>query len=266
MFGYLNISKRSPEKVKQYFKYSYCSLCKALDEHYGPFGRCLISYDVTVFALFVVDPELHKDYKKIHCIRGKTYTQKSEIFRSLASLNILLFREKLIDCINDSGKFRYKFLYFIYKRLFKKTQKNDPALSKLIHLKFAEFYKNETEELNIMEISNRFSDVITEIGFFYKLNKEKNDILGEIAKWVYFIDAVDDLEKDIKNSEFNALKKMINNNEDDFKVFIDLYKLLYKPDFEKLDLKKIDELTIFHLVKHSIPDTTFKIMRRKLYV
>ena len=214
MFGYLKIDKKSPKKVKHYFKYSYCSLCKALGEYYGLFGRCIISYDVTIFTLFVIEPELYKDYKKICCIRGKTCTQNEVIFRKLASLNILLFEEKLIDCINDNGKFKYRLLYFLFKKIFKKAQKNDPDLLELVHLSFRKFYKYESTETGIIEIANRFANVLADIGYFFNFNKEKINILCEISKWVYFIDAVDDLEKDIKNSEFNALKKIMVNKQD----------------------------------------------------
>lgn len=264
MFGYLKIDKKSPEKVKEYFKYSYCSLCKVLNENYGLLGRCIISYDITVLSLFLIDPHIYENFDKIHCIRGKTSTQKNALLRQLSTLNILLFKEKLLDSIKDTGKIQYKILFFLFKKIFEKAQKYDPLLAELTHSLFGEFYKNEANTRDIFSISSVFADIMMKIGCYFNLDKSSNVFLGEISKWVYFIDAVDDLEKDIENDEFNVFKK---NKLDDNNIstFIEIYKRIYNPDFNRLNLKNINELTLYHLTKHSIPETTFKIFRGKLY-
>lgn len=76
MFGYLRIEKSAPKDVRSYFKYAYCSLCKALQKGYGFIGRLFLSYDVTVLAIAIKDTAFYEDYPKIHCVAKKTKSQE----------------------------------------------------------------------------------------------------------------------------------------------------------------------------------------------
>ena len=79
------------------------------------------------------------------------------------------------------------------------------------------------EQLSIDELSHVFADLTGFIiSFYYKDAPFKEDLywLGyNLGKWIYIIDAYDDLEKDIKSNSFNAINSLINTDKLDFKSF-----------------------------------------------
>ena len=55
--------------------------------------------------------------------------------------------------------------------------------------------------------------------------RENLYILGyALGKWIYVIDALDDLEEDIKNNKFNPINYLYNINNKDYKEFIEEIK------------------------------------------
>jgi hypothetical protein len=63
------------------------------------------------------------------------------------------------------------------------------------------------------------------ISFYYKDAPFKEDLywIGyNLGKWIYIIDAYDDLEKDIKSCSFNAIHSLLNKDNSDFKTFSSL--------------------------------------------
>lgn len=269
MYGYLKITSNVPKNIKNYFKYSYCSLCKALQKHYGALGSLTLSYDVTVLSLFLIKEEVYKPYKKIYCIGGKTFSQNDEIFRKLSSLNIFLFREKIKDNLNDEKKLKNIILHKIFNKTVKKAEKIDPDLSEIVRNQFIEFYNLEKKNLSIEQLSELFANLMLEILKFLNMNEKYNDIILNISRWVYYIDAVDDFEKDCKSGEFNPLKNYINCNkitENEIIILIELYKKIFNPNNLILNKNDYNEVVLRHILYNCIPLTTFYIMRKKRYV
>lgn len=269
MFGYLKINKTSPEKIRNYYKYSYCSLCKALATNYGFIGRCSLSFDVTLFSLFVVSPETFEKFAKIHCLNKKTGTEKLSIYSKLSSLNLFLLREKIKDNIIDEKSFKYKCINLLFKRKIKKAELNEPELSHVIEKAFDEYYIKEKDACSINEVAAFFGEAMIKIGSFFGISDNLLTNLFEISKWVYLIDAIDDFEKDVKNNQFNLFKTLIYEDycsDQKIEVFKKKYLEVYNPRFELFNKGRINELAILEIAKRSIPETTFKIIKKKRYV
>ena len=215
MFGYIVANK--PElKVKEfeYYQGYYCGVCKSLKERHGNIKRLTLNYDLTFIGLLLSsldldDPTITKERCLLHP------TQKKKIIRDIYSdyacdMTILFSYFKCKDdWVDDQKKSAWvlqKALTNAYKRV-----KNQYANK----VDIIEKYLNQLNELenndcsNIDEISNCFGHVMEEVMCFK--NDEWHPILRKIGfslgKFIYLMDAYDDLEEDEKKNEYNVFLK-----------------------------------------------------------
>lgn len=227
MFGYVKIYK--PElKVKHYEAYKgiYCSLCKTLKKEYGRLATLTLNYDFTMLALtrlaFAKECCGFKDsrcafnpFKKCQqCINGN-----EQLSYSAAAAMIMCYH-KVNDDIADSA-FLKKLLmravkpYFSLKR--KKAMKKYPALDEIISCAMAEQTAVEKRGNAGIDASAHPSakamGEILSFGFDGG-TKEKLNRFGYLAgRWVYLMDALDDMESDRKTNGYNVFNNINNEKE-----------------------------------------------------
>lgn len=211
MFGYIMVNK--PElKIKDFDLYRsyYCGLCHDLKEGYGQFGRLSLSYDMNFIAVLLsglYEPEendrtarclLHPVHK---CkVRQNVYT------RYAADMNIIFAYFKSMDDWIDEKKFNK----YIYTKLLKK--KNGRVVAQ--YAKKAQFVYDQLEQLHECEkrketdldlVGGLFGDIMGEI-MVYQADEWEETLrkLGfYLGKFIYFIDAFEDLEEDLKKGNYN---------------------------------------------------------------
>jgi len=94
-------------------------------------------------------------------------------------------------------------------------------------IKLKELYDLEksSEYVSIDEISDKFADLTGYIiSYYYKDMDFKEDLynLGyNLGRWIYIIDAYDDLKEDMEKKKFNALNKAFNTENFPYDKFLD---------------------------------------------
>ena len=153
-----------------------------------------------------------------------------------AFCNTTLAYYKLMDDVQDNKTMKSKvFSMFLRNYLSKSKVEYKDVMEyteeKLLLLNTLEANYNDIgidEQLSIDELSHVFADLTGFIiSFYYKDASFKEDLywLGyNLGKWIYIIDAYDDLEKDIKSNSFNAINSLFNTEKLDFKSFSTLIK------------------------------------------
>ncbi len=222
MFGYVKIYK--PElKVKDYEAYQgiYCSLCKRIGKDYGQFARLTLNYDFTMLALtrlaFADECCGFKDSrcsfnptkKCRQCING----EKELSFAAAAAMIMVYY--KLCDDINDSSFFKgilKRFLrpFFSLKR--RKAKKLFPEADEIIGSAIAEQSKIEQKPDASIDASAHPSAAamgkLLSYGFEDETAK-KMERFGYLAgRWVYLMDAYDDMYDDKKASSYNVFNNI----------------------------------------------------------
>jgi hypothetical protein len=209
MFGYFRfLNQYSDYRTQKVYKNYYCGLCFALDLHYGMLSRMLLSYDVTILAIAL---HAHKApcCDKLKCTGCKACKQdyfQNEQWKKIAAVNILLAAEKMSDDIADERSFKAAAGAFFYKSIIKKAQQDYPEIHQAIHEGYRAIQAAEKENCDVLQIGNYFADMmasILEVGF------DAPDVtkayVRQIARWLYFIDALDDYDEDLKKSRFNPI-------------------------------------------------------------
>ncbi len=228
MFGYVRINKmdltfREYENYKGY----YCGLCKYLKENHGEISRIGLNYDITF--LIVILSAIYKPKTNIFeevCLVSPFKRKKkliNEITEYAASMNVLLTYYKLEDNLLDDKGVKDILAYNLYKSKLKIAHEKYPHKSQIIKEQMKllnELEKNK--EYNIDKVSNTFGELMGEI-FAYKKDKYEDDLrrIGfNIGKYIYILDAYEDLNEDYKKERYNPFMEYINKREE-LKIRVD---------------------------------------------
>lgn len=227
MTGYIKAFK--PEmKIKDYEMYKgvYCSVCKALGRLYSPLAQLLLSFDFTFLSILrmALVPECCKftsgrcPYNPVKkCLKCSDSTETN---RS-ADIVIIISYYKLKDNIADSVFFKsllYRCLMPIAKIMHRKAALRQPFLEKAVAGAMAEQNKIEKRNEQSFDIAADPSAKGLAAVFsqgYYGDNKQQLWRFGYmLGRWVYLIDAIDDLQKDIKTDSYNPFRYKFKTQEE----------------------------------------------------
>jgi len=236
MFGYVTPCKMEM-KIKDYekFKAYYCGLCNSIKNNFGNLPRLTLNYDMTFLAILLdslsEDKYNFNEFKcMIHPLKKRLMINNNEALDYAAFCNITLAYYKLMDDAYDNKTMKSKVFSIFLKNYLPKSDKayNDIMMYTKEKLQLLNTLEVNHKDMGIDEISHVFADLTGFIiSFYYKESSFKDDLywLGyNLGKWIYIIDAYDDLEKDMKMNSFNAINSLLNLDNLDFKSFSTLIK------------------------------------------
>lgn len=220
MFGYVKI--HAPElKMKDYYKYKayYCGLCNTLKERHGHLGQMTLTYDMTFLIIFLTSLyESETTKKQAHCIVHpvkKHDMLKNEITEYVADMNIVLTYYHFMDDWQDEqsmiGLVGMKALKKDYMEISSRYPKQCHEIKKHLH-RLQKYEKKK--EMNIDQVSSCFGELMAELFLWRKDNWEPyvRKVGLYLGKFIYILDAYEDLEKDIKNHSYNPLIPIYHKN------------------------------------------------------
>lgn len=218
MFGYVRPNK-SELLVKEYEQYKavYCQLCRVLGRDYGFAARFFLSYDCTFYALLalaVTGEELAPCRQRCACnpLKRCRYLEGSgEAYDKAAALTMLLAYHKLEDDIADDSRFKT-----LGKRLLRPYARRKarwagvryPYLAKCAQAAMAAQKAAEESgagldpcaEPTARLLADVFEDIAGEDEKQAAPLKQFGYFLG---RWIYLMDAADDLPDDLRTGAFN---------------------------------------------------------------
>ena len=217
MFGYVRLHKPTIT-MGEYEQYRgiYCTLCKRLGKRYGVLSRFTLSYDMTFLALLEMAlAEEEPDFTPSRCSFNPTkrclkasYT--AAIDRT-ADIGTILTYYKLKDTLADEGF--GKRLGALAALPFaaaarKKAKKRLPAADKAV----AQMMEHQTAVeadgcSSIDRAAEPFALLLQTLAADTAANQAQRRILERfgycLGRWVYLMDAVDDLAEDLEKGRYN---------------------------------------------------------------
>lgn len=222
MFGYVVVNK--PElKFKEYDIYHsyYCGLCKVLKEKYGARAQISLNFDLNFISILLsglYEPETKVEQRRciVHPMK-KHLTRYNECVDYAAKMTIVLTYFKCEDDWQDERKVSKQAYKKLINKAYQEVKDEYPDKVAKIEACLQEINLSEKQDkVNLDEISNHFGKVMGEI-CAYK-NDEWYDELYHLGfylgKFIYFIDAYEDIESDLKKGTFNPFKELYQT--DDF--------------------------------------------------
>lgn len=219
MFGYVKVFK--PElKVREYEEYKgvYCTLCRTLGKEYGQTMRMTLSYDATFYVLLssmvksAKTPQFQMGRCAFNPAKKCQYQQNDEaIYRDAAALTVILSYQKLLDDKQDSGFFKKCAVHLVFplvKAKYKKAKKAYPHFAEIAE----ETMRQQAEAENKKTASTDEAAEPSARGLQYLFTEgvpegTQKQVLARTAycvgRFVYLIDAYDDMKDDFKNGAYN---------------------------------------------------------------
>lgn len=271
MFGYVVVNK--PElKIKDFDEYRsyYCGLCKALKGRAGTRGQMSLSYDMTFLAVLLsLLYELEETECESRCVIHpitKHRMKKNAMIDYVADMNLLLTWYKCKDDFADEKNVVRACYGTMINGPVKKIRDTYRRQTTQIEKYLAELLELEKDHnYDIDKLSGCFGHLLGEI--FVVKQDEWEFYLRRIGffvgKFVYIIDAYDDLEKDKKKGCFNPF--VDKEKEADFDEWIKQLLLMiateFAREFEKLPI--VDNVDILRNIIYSGVWVRYEEIREK---
>ena len=226
MFGYINVNKKelSEENQKIYQAY-YCGLCQRLRENCGKRGQILLSYDMTFLELLLTglyEPEERE--KTFTCMVHPTKKQnaiENEVSDYCAAINLMLAYHNLMDDWKDEKKHSKVYLANMISKSYLEFANQYPRQAKAIenYMQQMEEYEKRKES-NIDLVAGLTGEMLGEV-FAWKEDEWYHELktLGcYMGRFIYMMDAYEDIDKDEKKDSYNPLRVLRKENERDFET------------------------------------------------
>lgn len=216
MFGYVRPSQRHlTEADERRFKAVYCGLCRTLGERYGLAARFILNYDLAFLALLLSkpeEPELLSRNCIAHPFHQREYCPGNEAMDLAADCSVILSWWQIQDALSDgdSGKrTRYRAAELALKGAYRKARELRPEFDRLT--------RQHLEELRVLEEENCSSMDRAADAFARLLQAAAGEVSDPVkrrvleqffyhlGRWIYLVDAADDLKKDFESGSYNPL-------------------------------------------------------------
>lgn len=252
MFGYVVVNKQEM-KIREYEKYCsyYCGLCKTLQNKCGIWGQLSLNYDMTFLAVLLsglYEPVCKEELSRcaVHPFT-KQRIRKNEIMDYVADMTLLLTWYKCRDDFLDEKKAGSALYGKLIKEKVKNTSRRYKRQERIVKENMKQLSVLEKEgDCDIDKLSGCFGRILEEVFVPVQDIWEKNlrRIGFYIGKFVYILDAYDDLEHDRKKNCFNPLLKKETDSmfNEWIKQLLTMMAVEFAREFEKLPIVEDAEI------------------------
>lgn len=220
MLGYV-VPEKGELKVREYEVYSsyYCGICKSVARRYGQLPRFTLSYDFVFLAVLLATLEREKDEIKsehciIHHIKKRPIAKENAAIEYAGDVMLILAYYKLMDDYVDDHSYKAKAMAMGLLPTIKKIRLKKKGICQLVedNLKqLSEIEKDKCSELD--KVEEPFANIM--LGIFEngvqktEGNESSVKLLRHIGyhlgKWIYLMDAYEDVEENITKKTYNPL-------------------------------------------------------------
>ncbi len=204
-----------PKEEAERFRRIYCGLCHTLGERYGQVARFILNYDFTFLAILLSEGEECAG-KHSRCmaspLRQREYQTSTSAMELAADESVILAYWQLRDGVEDHDwlhGLKYWGISKILEPAYQKAAAVRPGFDTCTREHLGILAQLEREQCASMD---RAADAFA--GLLEGAAEEVEDatrrrvlrqLLYHLGRWVYLMDAADDLKKDAKNGNYNPI-------------------------------------------------------------
>lgn len=217
MFGYVKPA-HAELLVREYdfYRATYCGLCRAMKRHTGFFSSFSLSYDFVFLALCRM--LLHKGETPCrHCrciahpLKKRACLQENEALLYAARSAAILMREKLRDDMRDRGagkKMRAWAAYPVFARAGRRAEREglSPLSEKIGSFLVALGALEKDRVASIDRPAEQFGLLLGEVfseGIAPEFHEIYHRVGFHLGRFIYAADAAEDFRKDLKSGDYN---------------------------------------------------------------
>lgn len=217
MFGYVRPAR--PElKVREWEAYqsAYCGLCHTLGRRYGLYPRLFLNYDFVFLAMLLSPAAERPATERRRCIacphKKKCVLSENEGMDIAADESVVLIYHQLRDTARDGGFWKglaARVLSFLMRPAYRKAAGYRPDFDRAVREnleRLVELEQNRCPSLD--EPADTFALLLKAAAPTTgddARDRAMDQLLYHVGRWIYLVDAWDDLEKDRKEAQYNPL-------------------------------------------------------------
>ena len=271
MFGYIIVNKQElkGKEVDQYRSF-YCGLCRSLKKRHGISGQLTLNYDLNFLALLLSALYEPETVFEQHRCAVHPFTKQLQAINPYvdycADMNVVLAYYKCQDDWQDEQSLMKRSEQLLLKKSMNQLKADYPEKCTFIEKQL--LYISELErknEINIDMVANAFGSVMGEI---FSIKKDEwHDVLFDIGfylgKYIYLIDAYEDIEKDTKKNNFNLFKNRIHEEgfEEHVQMILEMMMAECTAAFERLPIFEYRD--ILRNILYSGVWTKYEMVKKK---
>ena len=215
MFGYVKpVVKELLVKENEFYKATYCGICRSMKKHTGILSNLTLSYDAVFLALcrmaYIEDGELGSSMRRCaaHPLKKRCMLKDNGAIEYTSRVFAILTHYKLLDDINDE-----RFTRRMLVRLARPVTQHSVKLADLLPLelrarellsRIGELEENRCSSADLP--AELFGELLGEM-FSFGLIGEGALVMYSVGfhlgKFIYCADAAEDYEKDRKSGSYN---------------------------------------------------------------
>lgn len=217
MFGYIvTYPDALPRERQQRFRAMYCGLCRTLRKRHGFLTSTTLSYDLTFLALLLnalYEPD--ESTQRERCIVNPAKQHDyviTPVMDYVADMNIALAFHKCRDDWRDDKNPLSAGEAAVLRKAYRRVEKAHPSRCVAIEKWLAQIH--EWEQNNVLEIDlpvNATGQMLAELFVWpeQQMFSEELRAIGDgLGRFVYFMDAYDDLPRNVRRGNYNPLKPL----------------------------------------------------------
>lgn len=216
MFGYVRPPLTGlPQTEIDRFQQVYCGLCHTLGRRYGPAARFILNYDFTFLAILLADAaEPATDMARCLAspLKRRSYQVSGAAMDLAADESVILAYWQLRDGVRDHDWFhglKYRGLSGVLEPAYRKAANVRPAFDEATRVQLARLSELEAANSSAMDqAADAFAALLgsaaDEVADPVR-RRILSQMLYHLGRWVYLVDAADDLKKDASSGNYNPV-------------------------------------------------------------
>lgn len=215
MFGYVRpMEGRLSQEDWERYQSAYCGLCHCLRERCGLAARFILNYDFVFLFLLLDDGGQTCRTRRcpVHPRRGKPCLDRSGAMDLCAWESVILAHYKLGDSVADEAPFtrlRARLAARLLRGAYRKARDGCPEFDYQVAMCLWELDELERQNSPKLDrVADTFARLLAaaapQTGDEH-LDRPRRQLLYHVGRWIYLIDAADDLSEDLAKGRYNPL-------------------------------------------------------------
>ena len=217
MFGYVRPPLAAlPQEEQERFQQVYCGLCHTLGRRCGFFARFILNYDFTFLAILLSPPE-QTDCVQARCVaspvRRRCFTCPTSALELAADESVILAYWQLRDGLADHGFWtglKYRAGALLLRPAYRRAAAARPRFDQTTRRQLERLARLEQARCpSLDEPADVFAELLSAAAQEVSDPRRRRvlyQILYHLGRWVYLMDAADDLKKDLEQGSYNPVR------------------------------------------------------------